>query len=77
MKTPKRHIRRGAAPPLEELPIEERIRLRAYKLHQTRGGAPGRELDDWLQAERELEAEMDRPTPDDGAGLEGPASPQD
>jgi len=37
---------------------EERIRQRAYELHQARGGAPGQELDDWLQAERELKAEM-------------------
>lgn len=36
------------------LVIEERIRLRAYEIHESRGGAPGRELDDWLQAEREL-----------------------
>ena len=27
---------------------------RAYEIFQRRGGAPGRDLDDWLQAEREL-----------------------
>jgi hypothetical protein len=31
-----------------------RIALRAYQIAQERGFAPGRELDDWLQAEREL-----------------------
>ena len=36
------------APDLEE------IRLRAYEIHLERGGLPGNELDDWLQAEREL-----------------------
>jgi HSP20 family molecular chaperone IbpA len=31
----------------------ERIRTRAYELFLKRGGAEGRDLDDWLQAERE------------------------
>lgn len=30
------------------------IRQRAYELFEKRGGAPGREMDDWLQAEKEL-----------------------
>jgi hypothetical protein len=33
----------------------EEIRLRAYEVHLERGGLPGNELDDWLQAERELD----------------------
>jgi hypothetical protein len=33
----------------------EEIRLRAYIIYLERGGGPGLELDDWLQAERELE----------------------
>ena len=33
----------------------EQIRLRAYEIYLERGGFPGNELDDWLQAERELE----------------------
>ena len=36
----------------------EEIRRRAYKLHLEHGEQPGRELDDWLQAERELEGGM-------------------
>ena len=32
----------------------ELIRLRAYQLFESRGRQPGRELDDWLAAEREL-----------------------
>ena len=36
-------------------PSREEIRLRAYEIHLERGGLPGNELDDWLQAERELE----------------------
>ena len=34
---------------------DEEIRRRAYEIHLERGEQPGRELDDWLQAERELE----------------------
>ena len=32
----------------------EEIRQRAQEIFMVRGGAPGRELDDWLQAEQEL-----------------------
>ncbi|HJY87581.1 MAG TPA: DUF2934 domain-containing protein [Candidatus Acidoferrales bacterium] len=33
---------------------EEEIRLRAYEIYLARGATPGFELEDWLQAEREL-----------------------
>ena len=33
----------------------EAIRRRAYQIYVERGEQPGRELDDWLQAEREVE----------------------
>ena len=33
---------------------EEEIRIRAYEIYLRRGGQPGYELEDWLQAEREL-----------------------
>ena len=33
---------------------DEEIRRRAYEIYRERGEQPGRELDDWLQAEREL-----------------------
>ena len=52
----------GAEVPVqaEETPIgsaedEERVRCRAYEICLERGGEPGHELDDWLQAERELQ----------------------
>jgi hypothetical protein len=32
------------------------IRRRAYEIYQERGGLPGRELEDWLQAESELKS---------------------
>jgi hypothetical protein len=33
---------------------EEEIRARAYEIYLQRGGQPGDEVEDWLQAEREL-----------------------
>jgi len=34
---------------------DEELRLRASEMYLERGEGPGLELDDWLQAERELE----------------------
>ena len=35
-------------------PTDNEIQLRAYWIHLDRGGQHGYDLDDWLQAEREL-----------------------
>ncbi|HWP44117.1 MAG TPA: DUF2934 domain-containing protein [Blastocatellia bacterium] len=35
-------------------PAFEQIQKRAYEIYLERGGAPGSDVDDWLQAEREL-----------------------
>ena len=40
--------------------IDERIRQRAYEIHLARGGTPGQDFDDWLQAEREIKAEIQK-----------------
>ena len=40
--------------PQESLPLEERIRQRAYELYIIRGNESGSELEDWLQAEAEI-----------------------
>lgn len=37
-------------------PSPEEIRRRAFEIHIERGGIHGCDLDDWLQAERELES---------------------
>jgi hypothetical protein len=37
-------------------PNHDRIRRRAYEIYLERGGLPGRELEDWLQAESEFES---------------------
>lgn len=42
---------------------KDKIARRAYEIFTSRGGKPGKELDDWLQAERELaRAESSGPT---------------
>lgn len=38
----------------KKLPLEERIRLRAYELYVQRGNESGSEFEDWLQAEEEI-----------------------
>ena len=38
--------------PIEALPLEERIRRRAYELYVERGNQSGSELDDWLTGRR-------------------------
>ncbi|HEX5137394.1 MAG TPA: DUF2934 domain-containing protein [Planctomycetota bacterium] len=45
-KTSARQVR--AEPSLDE------IRQRAYEIYVRRGGAPGKDVDDWIAAEREL-----------------------
>ena len=40
---------------IEEPSLEERIRRRAYELYVQRGNESGSELDDWLQAEEEIQ----------------------
>jgi hypothetical protein len=45
--------------PIEELPLEERIRHRANELYIQRGSQSGSELDDWLQAEEEIRRAQD------------------
>jgi len=39
---------------IEQLPTTEEIERRAYEIYLTRGGAQGHDLEDWLNAEREL-----------------------
>lgn len=43
---------------LPHLIREQEIRNRAYEFYLLRGGQPGYELEDWLQAERELSTKL-------------------
>jgi Protein of unknown function (DUF2934) len=39
---------------MQEPPLEEQIRVRAYEIYLERGMTDGNELDDWLLAEQEI-----------------------
>lgn len=39
---------------------EEEIRRRAYEIYLGRGEEPGHEIEDWLEAERELTTEQSK-----------------
>jgi hypothetical protein len=43
----------------------ERIAARAYDLYQARGGEHGQDVDDWLQAEQQVDAEIGLPNRED------------
>jgi len=47
--------REAVNPSAADSPRLEEIRIRAYAIYMERGRQPGHDLDDWLQAERELE----------------------
>jgi len=47
-------------------PTPEQIQKRAYQIFLARGGGPGRELGDWLQAEREIR-EQSQPVADEAS----------
>ena len=44
-------VRNGAG---DQRPSREDVAARAYEIFLARGGESGREMDDWLQAEKEL-----------------------
>jgi hypothetical protein len=43
------------------VPPREEIELRAYQIYIERGGAHGQDVEDWLQAERELVEKYGKP----------------
>jgi hypothetical protein len=57
----------------ETLPLEERIRRRAYELYRQRGNESGSELNDWLQAEEEIHRAIEE-TVDEASRESFPAS---
>jgi DUF2934 family protein len=48
--------------PIEVLPVEERIRRRAYEIYLERGNQSGSEIDDWLHAEEEILRAAEQPS---------------
>jgi len=47
----------------ENRPIHEQIEIRAYQIYIEHGRVDGHDLEDWLQAERELAAKPVNPGP--------------
>lgn len=47
----------AAAPAASPRSRFERIAQRAYAIYERRGGEDGSSMDDWLQAEREIDSE--------------------
>ena len=59
LTTDAQNMTRGVQPDVTEErgsegPSSTEIRQRAFEIHIERGGIHGRDLDDWMQAEREL-----------------------
>jgi hypothetical protein len=48
------HSRRRSEPFTKRDPIRDAVAGRAYEIFLERGGQHGNDLDDWLQAEREM-----------------------
>ncbi|MDH6165466.1 hypothetical protein M2282_000594 [Variovorax boronicumulans] len=46
--------------PAEANPREEAIRRAAYEAYQRRGGVPGREQEDWLEAEAQIDRDASK-----------------
>jgi hypothetical protein len=51
----------GKAVERDEASVQQRIARKAYELYEQRGGSSGRELDDWLEAERVVKQELSLP----------------
>ena len=56
--TPKVVFKSDIVEKARNAPSPEEIRKRAFEIHIQRGGIHGCDLDDWLQAERELQEKM-------------------
>jgi hypothetical protein len=47
------------AAPLPRTVTAEQIAVRAYQIYQERGDGPGSDVEDWLEAERQLNQAVD------------------
>ena len=56
--TVRRPPARGRRQTITPSEFHERIRARAHEFYVQRGYAPGKELDDWVHAERQIKQEF-------------------
>jgi|GEM_PF-2335360 len=59
----------------QDVPTRDQIARRAYQIYEERGREPGRDVDDWLAAERELRNQNLSPARGFADGTEKPAGP--
>jgi len=64
----------ASRPQAPRAPTPEEIAKRAHEIWLARGGGPGSDLEDWLQAERELRTERGRAPAEDAPPAEAPAT---
>ena len=57
---PKKQQNRRAGQKAATMPVEEQIRLRAFEIYMQRGSQAGSEIEDWLQAEAEINGQGPR-----------------
>jgi hypothetical protein len=55
LKDPQAVASRDESPEVLVEPTDEEVARRAYEIYVSRGQEPGRHVEDWLQARRELE----------------------
>ena len=65
-----RTSQKGNGAPADDLNSQDAVAKRAYEIYERRGGQHGADLDDWLEAERQL-----KPGPSDVTGP-SPAKPK-
>jgi hypothetical protein len=53
-KNEKKSLNRKTSGTFDTASLREQIEARAHEIYLTRGAEPGHEMDDWLQAEREI-----------------------
>jgi Protein of unknown function (DUF2934) len=47
-------IPKGAPAMRDTVPLQDKIRERAYQLYESRGRQPGQDQEDWLRAEQQI-----------------------
>jgi hypothetical protein len=57
VETPAKPTNGNGSSPVKQMPVEDRIRIRAYELYLRRGGKGGSPEQDWFQAVTEIYSE--------------------
>jgi hypothetical protein len=74
MSAPRKGRTTPSPPEAPRAPTPEEIAKRAHEIWLARGGGAGGDLEDWLQAERELRAERGKAPTEDAPPAEDPGT---